>query len=110
MAYVPKTWETGEVIKATDLNHMENAIGAYYVTVSTVENSTVLSASYNDISSEISKGKLCVHIGELGVMYYLKQLNAGEGYYNASFGEIGGSDLLTFGSQSADENMVETIS
>ncbi len=107
MSYEPKTWVTGEVITASDLNHMENAIGSFYVTIDTSGASTVLSASYNEILSEISKGKLCVYMNGNGVMHYLSQLVEIEGSYTASFSDIGGSSVLEFGAVSADENMTE---
>ena len=38
MSYEPHVWETGEVITAQKLNHMEDSIGAFYVPVTVTMN------------------------------------------------------------------------
>lgn len=90
MAYEPKTWETGEVITASDLNHMENAIGALYVTATTENSITTLSVTYNDILTAYNAGKIiALATPQQQGPTELKFLNV--------FGNMGGVYGVTFG-------------
>lgn len=91
MSYEPKTWETGEIITASGLNHMENAIGALYVTATEENDATVLSVTYNDILTAYNAGKIiALATNEQGATR-LKFLNV--------FGNLGGVYGATFGDE-----------
>lgn len=62
MAYIPTVWATGDVITAEKLNKMENGIAdvsAYIVPVvyDADTSTTILQASFDDISSAVSAGR-----------------------------------------------------
>lgn len=62
MAYTKQTWQTGEVITAEKLNHMENGIGSCVMTVNaTTENDvTTLDKTWQEIHDAIAAGKLVI--------------------------------------------------
>lgn len=97
MAYEPKTWETGEVITATALNHIENAIGALYVTATIADTTATLSASYNDIIDALNAGKtVALVVSGVGTAYtYLSVHGEDNGVYYARFGSGDASPVFT---------------
>lgn len=62
MGYIPTEWQTGDIITAAKLNKAEEGIaaaGAYIIPVVDDEetSSTILQASFDDISAAVSAGR-----------------------------------------------------
>ena len=118
MSYEPKTWETGEVIEAEDLNHMENGIGYYDCEYEIELGSITLHESYNDIVGAVNAGKVVILRMALGEdTYILMYLDSYElapaeddvpATYTCLFGAIasGSTPDLTFTASSSDVDMV----
>ena len=65
MGYIPTEWQTGDVITAAKLNKAEEGIEAAYpyivpVVFDAETSSTILQASFDDISAAVSAGRLVV--------------------------------------------------
>lgn len=61
MAYEKHTWETGEVITAENLNHMENGIkdagGSFAISVQQTDNALTLTKTWQEIFDAVNGGK-----------------------------------------------------
>lgn len=80
MAYVKQTWQTGDVVTSSKLNHMEDGIAAGGVTVVPLEfvnNAFQTSVTWQEL-------KDLVYGGTPVVLFYEFDF-AGDGYYQAMF-------------------------
>lgn len=83
MSYTKQTWQSGDTITATKLNHMEDGIAAggdslfVLSETTTIDGQTIthtLNATYNEMAQAAQAGKLIgfIHIptvGEVGIHY-----------------------------------------
>ena len=70
MAYTKQTWNTGDVITAEKLNHMEDGIGGnvFIANLSEDDGTTVIDETYNEIVEAFDNGK-SVYLNNFGVLY-----------------------------------------
>ena len=102
MSYEPHVWETGEVITAQKLNHMEDSIGAFYVPVTVTMNDQSqptysTEVSVYDILDAYNKVAADFAIGTNDISKAMEIASAGMATYGNSFEETIG--LVTAGTE-----------
>lgn len=109
MAYEEHTWETGEIITAEKLNHMESGIGSFYVTFTVTEEGDLLSATYNDILNALNAGKtvaLSYTDSPANYIMYLAEYGYEDGTYSVGFLNIRTLTNKYFEADDADTNLI----
>lgn len=104
MSYEKQTWQTGDVITANKLNHMEDGIadggggGVFVIEISDTGGLYTLSKTWKEINDAFTSGKQCIAIYEdledtypfsnyysLGYMTYSGGPSPGDTNYNVQF-------------------------
>ena len=107
MSYTKQAWETGDLITAAKLNHIEDGVdGAYgmvvVATMTTEDDTTTLDKTYQDISDALTAGKVVYAKSATAsdiTLYTLGVLALDE--YAVTFYAVGGSDAMEFSSETA---------